>query len=183
MALTSATGDAHESNNAAPRAVAVAESGTGPLSLSQQRRAAALVGGAAVPGRTPASGGTAPAPETRAAERDVRGGAGAEVLESSRLPRPKGAPADRHVPAQVGLYHHATDSPYQTRYRAGNRTTAGRATSVDRCVTGQKPTDPVMRVSADLHHVPRDEDQDPTPTHGQGFSVVPRNITATSRLP
>lgn len=77
---------------------------------------------------------------------------------------------------------------YVTQYNAcevlaANQTTAGCATSVDRYVSGQKLTDPVMWVSVDFHHVPRDEDQDPMPTHWQGFHIMPRDVTATSQLP
>jgi primary-amine oxidase len=77
---------------------------------------------------------------------------------------------------------------YITQYKAceklaDNQTTAGCATSVDKYVNGQKLTDPVFWVSVDFHHVPRDEDQDPMPTHWQGFSIMPRDVTATSQLP
>jgi hypothetical protein len=92
--------------------------GTGPLTAAQQRQAADLardsapgaVNGrsATTPTRTPATGGTAEpgAP----AERDVHGRAGAEVLDSTRLPLAKDAPAQPHVVAQVDLYDYATDS-------------------------------------------------------------------------
>lgn len=77
---------------------------------------------------------------------------------------------------------------YLTQYKAcevlaDNETAAGCAASVDRYVNGQRLTDPVMWVSVDFHHVPRDEDQDPMPTHWQGFTVMPRDVTATSQLP
>ncbi|MET8178285.1 copper amine oxidase [Streptomyces sp. NPDC005336] len=77
---------------------------------------------------------------------------------------------------------------YLTTYRACERLAYGNtapacAPSVDRYANGEKLTDPVAWVSVDYHHVPRDEDQDPMPTHWQGFRIVPRDVTATSRLP
>jgi primary-amine oxidase len=50
--------------------------------------------------------------------------------------------------------------------------------SVDRYVDGQAITDPVVWVGVDFHHVARDEDEDPMPTHWQGFQIRPRDITA-----
>lgn len=52
--------------------------------------------------------------------------------------------------------------------------------SVDKFVNGQAATDPVVWVSVDFHHVPRDEDQDPMPTHWQGFTISPRDVTAVN---
>lgn len=57
------------------------------------------------------------------------------------------------------------------------------ARSVDRFVNGEKVTDPVLWVGVSFHHVPRDEDEDPMPMHWQGFSIVPRDVTASSPLP
>ncbi|GAB3434043.1 copper amine oxidase [Flindersiella endophytica] len=57
------------------------------------------------------------------------------------------------------------------------------ATSVDKFVNGERVTDPVLWVGVSFHHVPRDEDEDPMPMHWQGFSIVPRDVTASSPLP
>lgn len=48
--------------------------------------------------------------------------------------------------------------------------TAGRAVPL---------TDVVSWVAVGFHHVPRDEDQSPMQLHWQGFSVTPRDLTAT----
>lgn len=77
---------------------------------------------------------------------------------------------------------------YFSQYReceqlAYGNTAKGCAASVDKYTNGEKVTDPVAWVSVDYHHVPRDEDQDPMPTHWQSFRIVPRDVTATSRLP
>lgn len=109
------------SDNSALRPAAVADPGSGPLSRAQERRAAQLARSAPVsaPVSGPASGPVSAAPSTpgrtatprrtATAERDVRGAAGAEVLDSSRLPLAKGAAASR-VQARVELYDYATDS-------------------------------------------------------------------------
>ncbi|MCC4314241.1 copper amine oxidase [Streptomyces malaysiensis] len=77
---------------------------------------------------------------------------------------------------------------YFTQYRECERLAYGNtapdcATSVDQYTGSERLTDPVAWVSVDFHHVPRDEDQDPMPTHWQGFTIVPRDVTATSQLP
>ncbi|MFI0418100.1 copper amine oxidase [Spongiactinospora sp. 9N601] len=74
---------------------------------------------------------------------------------------------------------------YVTQYNACERLTAENAEppcdeSVDRFVNGQTITDPVVWVSVDYHHVARDEDHDPMPTHWQGFFIQPRDITASN---
>ncbi|WP_254885450.1 copper amine oxidase [Streptomyces sp. NA02950] len=112
---------------------------------------------------------------------------------------PKSWEIDNHESDQYRGPDHTEDfthhDMYFTRYRACERlaygnaansygtTASGCAASVDRFVNGEKLTDPVAWVSVDFHHVPRDEDQDPMPTHWQGFRIVPRDVTATSRLP
>ena len=47
---------------------------------------------------------------------------------------------------------------------------------------GETLTDPVMWVRVGFHHVPRDEDQSPMPTHWQGFELTPRDFTEVNRL-
>ena len=47
---------------------------------------------------------------------------------------------------------------------------------------GEALTDPIMWVRVGFHHVPRDEDQSPMPTHWQGFDLVPRDFTEVNRL-
>lgn len=95
-----------------------ADSDAGRLTPAQERRAAELAGGSAAgtsgrpgaPGSPATAGGGGTAGPARTAERDVHGGAGAEVLDSAGLPLPKGTPAGRHTMAQVDLYDYATDS-------------------------------------------------------------------------
>lgn len=50
--------------------------------------------------------------------------------------------------------------------------------SVDRFVNGETLTHPVVWLDVGFHHVPRDEDQDPMPSHWQGFTMSPRDATA-----
>lgn len=47
---------------------------------------------------------------------------------------------------------------------------------------GESLTDPVAWVNVGFHHIVRDEDQSPMPTHWQGFSLVPRGFWAQSPL-
>ncbi|AGL18964.1 copper amine oxidase [Actinoplanes sp. N902-109] len=47
---------------------------------------------------------------------------------------------------------------------------------------GEPVTDPVLWVRVGFHHIPRDEDQSPMPSHWQGFDLVPRDLTATNPL-
>lgn len=44
---------------------------------------------------------------------------------------------------------------------------------------GEKLDDVVSWVAIGFHHVPRDEDQSPMELHWQGFSLLPRDLTAT----
>ncbi|MEV0634304.1 copper amine oxidase [Streptomyces sp. NPDC050619] len=59
---------------------------------------------------------------------------------------------------------------------------AGAGTSVDKWVNGQTLTHPVTWVNVGFHHIARDEDQQPMPVHWQGFSIVPRDVTAMNPL-
>jgi primary-amine oxidase len=59
---------------------------------------------------------------------------------------------------------------------------AGHGRSVDRWVDGQPLTHPVVWMNIGFHHVARDEDQQPMPVHWQGFSLVPRDVTAMNPL-
>ncbi|GAA2628419.1 copper amine oxidase [Streptomyces vastus] len=59
---------------------------------------------------------------------------------------------------------------------------AGAGKSVDKWVNGQNLTRPVVWVNSGFHHVARDEDQQPMPVHWQGFSIVPRDVTAMNPL-
>ncbi|GAB3160280.1 hypothetical protein GCM10027059_07930 [Myceligenerans halotolerans] len=43
----------------------------------------------------------------------------------------------------------------------------------------QELDDVVSWVAVGFHHVPRDEDQSPMESHWQGFSMIPRDVTAT----
>ncbi|WP_269435872.1 copper amine oxidase [Planomonospora sphaerica] len=73
---------------------------------------------------------------------------------------------------------------YVTDYRACERLastnpTPGCGKSVDRYVADEEElTDPVVWVNVGFHHVARDEDADPMPTHWQGFRITPRDVTA-----
>ncbi|WP_406312312.1 copper amine oxidase [Streptosporangium sp. NBC_01639] len=72
---------------------------------------------------------------------------------------------------------------YVTQYRSCERLATvnpapGCATSVDRYVNGERLADPVLWVNVGFHHVARDEDADPMPTHWQGFRITPRDVTA-----
>lgn len=44
---------------------------------------------------------------------------------------------------------------------------------------GQELDDVVSWVAVGFHHVPRDEDQSPMESHWQGFTMLPRDVTAT----
>ena len=46
-------------------------------------------------------------------------------------------------------------------------------------VDGQRLDDVVSWVAVGFHHVPRDEDQSPMESHWQGFTMLPRDVTAT----
>ncbi|MDN3021682.1 copper amine oxidase [Streptomyces sp. S.PB5] len=59
---------------------------------------------------------------------------------------------------------------------------AGHPRFVDKWVNGQTLTHPVAWVNVGFHHIARDEDQQPMPVHWQGFSVVPRDVTAMNPL-
>ncbi|WP_432031140.1 copper amine oxidase [Streptomyces antibioticus] len=59
---------------------------------------------------------------------------------------------------------------------------AGHPKSVDKWVDGQTLKHPVTWVNVGFHHVARDEDQQPMPVHWQGFSIVPRDVTAMNPL-
>ncbi|WLW51409.1 copper amine oxidase [Streptomyces sp. YU58] len=59
---------------------------------------------------------------------------------------------------------------------------AGAGKSVDKWVDGQDLTHPVAWMNIGFHHIARDEDQQPMPVHWQGFSVVPRDVTAMNPL-
>ncbi|MGC0328870.1 primary-amine oxidase [Streptomyces sp. SAI-170] len=54
--------------------------------------------------------------------------------------------------------------------------------SVDKWVNGQALTHPVVWMNVGFHHIARDEDQQPMPVHWQGFSIVPRDVTAMNPL-
>lgn len=58
----------------------------------------------------------------------------------------------------------------------------GAGKSVDKWVNGQTLTNPVTWVNVGFHHIARDEDQQPMPVHWQGFSLVPRDVTAMNPL-
>ncbi|CAH0240411.1 Primary amine oxidase [Microbacterium sp. Bi128] len=47
-------------------------------------------------------------------------------------------------------------------------------------VDDEKITDPIAFVNVGFHHIARDEDQSPMPTHWQGFTLYPRDFTAQS---
>lgn len=47
---------------------------------------------------------------------------------------------------------------------------------------GEALNDPVAWVNVGFHHIVRDEDQSPMPTHWQGFSLVPRGFWAQSPI-
>ncbi|KAB1150078.1 copper amine oxidase [Streptomyces luteolifulvus] len=59
---------------------------------------------------------------------------------------------------------------------------AGAGKSVDKWVNGQTLTHPVVWMNIGFHHIARDEDQQPMPVHWQGFSIVPRDVTAMNPL-
>ncbi|WP_433244404.1 copper amine oxidase [Streptosporangium sp. CA-135522] len=88
--------------------------------------------------------------------------------------------AEYRGPADEAFTHadvYATD--YRSCERLATTNPAPRcAESVDRYVNGEQLIDPVLWVNVDYHHVPRDEDADPMPTHWQGFRITPRDVTA-----
>ncbi|KOG31238.1 copper amine oxidase [Streptomyces resistomycificus] len=59
---------------------------------------------------------------------------------------------------------------------------AGTGKSVDKWVNGQTLTHPIVWMNVGFHHIARDEDQQPMPVHWQGFSIVPRDVTAMNPL-
>lgn len=58
----------------------------------------------------------------------------------------------------------------------------GHPKSVDKWVGGQSLTHPIVWTNVGFHHIARDEDQQPMPVHWQGFSIVPRDVTAMNPL-
>ncbi len=75
------------------------------------------------------------------------------------------------------------------QYASGNLPACGNGhpRSVDGWVNGQPLTHPIMWVNVGFHHIVRDEDQQPMPVqpmpvHWQGFSIVPRDVTAMNPL-
>ncbi|GHG89371.1 copper amine oxidase [Streptomyces lanatus] len=58
----------------------------------------------------------------------------------------------------------------------------GHPKSVDKWVGGQALKHPITWVNVGFHHIARDEDQQPMPVHWQGFSIVPRDVTAMNPL-
>lgn len=81
-----------------------------------------------------------------------------------------------------GIHKFSRADVYVTQYdkceRLAFENDGACAKSVDTYLNGQTLTDPVVWVGVDFHHVPRDEDQDPMPTHWQGFTITPRDVTA-----
>ncbi|WP_231334563.1 copper amine oxidase [Actinomadura graeca] len=85
-------------------------------------------------------------------------------------------------PASAGEQFTLSDL-YVTQRKACERLAAQNeeprcAKQVDKFVNGQALTDPIVWVSVDFHHIPRDEDHDPLPAHWQGFTISPRDVTA-----
>ncbi|MFE0253843.1 copper amine oxidase [Streptomyces sp. NPDC059010] len=70
------------------------------------------------------------------------------------------------------------------QYASGNlgACPAGHPKDVDKWVNGQSLTHPVVWMNVGFHHIVRDEDQQPMPVHWQGFSIVPRDVTAMNPL-
>ncbi|CAM5588824.1 Amine oxidase OS=Streptomyces glaucescens OX=1907 GN=SGLAU_26165 PE=3 SV=1 [Streptomyces glaucescens] len=69
------------------------------------------------------------------------------------------------------------------QYASGNPgCPSGHPRSVDKWVSGQTLTNPVVWVNVGFHHIARDEDQQPMPVHWQGFSLAPRDVTAMNPL-
>ncbi|MEU6532145.1 copper amine oxidase [Streptomyces sp. NPDC046928] len=58
----------------------------------------------------------------------------------------------------------------------------GSPKSVDKWVSGQTLKHPITWMNVGFHHIARDEDQQPMPVHWQGFSIVPRDVTAMNPL-
>ncbi|KAB2975432.1 copper amine oxidase [Streptomyces sp. SS1-1] len=58
----------------------------------------------------------------------------------------------------------------------------GAPKSVDKWVGGQTLKHPITWMNVGFHHIARDEDQQPMPVHWQGFSIVPRDVTAMNPL-
>lgn len=57
-----------------------------------------------------------------------------------------------------------------------------RGKSVLEFANREKITNPLIWVRVGFHHIPRDEDQSPMPTHWQGFDLVPRDFSADNQL-
>ncbi|WIE58137.1 hypothetical protein DEI96_000565 [Curtobacterium sp. MCLR17_031] len=89
-----------------------------------------------------------------------------------------------------GVPNHAyTDNDfYVTQNRAcevlaaGNSAARNCSTSVDRFVSGDKLSSPVIWMQTSFHHLPRDEDESVVDEHWQGFTLMPRDVTATNPL-
>ncbi|MFB8755282.1 copper amine oxidase [Streptomyces nigra] len=58
----------------------------------------------------------------------------------------------------------------------------GSPKSLDKWVSGQTLKHPITWMNVGFHHIARDEDQQPMPVHWQGFSIVPRDVTAMNPL-
>lgn len=65
---------------------------------------------------------------------------------------------------------------------AGNSTVDGCKASVDHFVDGDKLSSPVVWMQTSFHHLPRDEDESVVDEHWQGFTLMPRDVTATNPL-
>ena len=68
------------------------------------------------------------------------------------------------------------------RFASHNPTTGGCPNSVAGFANGQSLTgqDLVVWYATSFHHLPRDEDEDHMHPHWSGFSIVPRDLTATN---
>jgi len=84
--------------------------------------------------------------------------------------------------------HAFTDSDfYVTQYHpceelAAQNVEPGCSQSVDKYVSGENVSRPVVWLQTSFHHVPRDEDEPIMDEHWQGFDLMPRGLTATNQM-
>lgn len=65
---------------------------------------------------------------------------------------------------------------------AANNQYVGCGAQLPDFVNGEQLSDPVIWTQTGFHHMPRDEDEPIMDEHWQGFSLVPRDLTATNPL-
>ncbi|MFD7550166.1 copper amine oxidase [Streptomyces sp. NPDC059578] len=147
---------------------------------------------------TPASGGRSPITKTKRTPVTKELGGDAKSMRWWRLVSTTGKNKDGHprsyeiVPGRTDKFPgrsftkrdvYFTEYKKCEKYASGNPSCpTGTPNSVDKWTNGQALKNPVTWVNIGFHHIARDEDQEPMPVHWQGFSLVPRDVTAMNPL-